>query len=70
MTLKLNTVVLLSGAWYAWNYNLKEIQTRCRLIKSPIMPKSRSHTMLELNEESTSNMHYIILSSVLLLALI
>jgi len=66
MTLKSNTVVLLFGAW---NYNLKEIQTRRRLIKNPIMPKSSSHTMLELNEESTSNMHYIILSSVLLLAL-
>jgi len=26
------------------------------------MSKSSSHTFLELNEESTSNMHYIILS--------
>jgi len=68
MTLKLKTAVLLSGAWYVWNYNLKEIQTGCVLIKSPIMPKSSSHTRLELNEESTSNMHYIILTSVLLLA--
>jgi hypothetical protein len=70
MILNSNIVVLLSGAWYAWNYILKEIKTRCILIQSPVMSKSRTHTMSELNEEPTSNMRYIILSSILLLAVI